>query len=369
MTATGRTGGSRLDNIDLLRALAIVSVVSWHYTGNWPGNLLRGDPAPFRVPFGWAGVDLFFMVSGFCIFMTLERSRTLAEFWARRFARLQPAYVLGVLLTFAIVSVFGLPGHQASPIVALGNLLWFDIHPGWGFVDDAYWSLVVELEFYFCFGLIYSLGRGRHVALAWAVFAAVGSVLIHAEAWGWPLGHALTVLANSVMVAPFAPAFLVGLIAYECRERMSVNAIVAATLAIVLLLVSPRYQLHPWLGLAVAAFASIVFRLDRLRLPRAITFVGLISYSLYLIHQFIGLVIIRELAPAIPALLPRAAIAATIVTLLASAMYATIELRWQRSLARLTEPVLAMLTGWLPRLSRGKARAPNEAAADEARRW
>jgi peptidoglycan/LPS O-acetylase OafA/YrhL len=358
-----------LDNVDLLRALAIVSVVAWHYTGTWPGDLLRGDPAPFRVPYGWAGVDLFFMVSGYCIFMTLERSRTLAGFWARRFARLQPAYMLAVLLTFAVVSLFGLPGHEASLSVALGNLVWFDIHPGWGFVDDAYWSLVVELEFYFCFGLIYFLVRGRQIALAWGAFAAVGSALIHAEAWGWPQGHALSVLANSVMVAPFAPAFLVGVIAYEWREGVSVNTVAAVVLAIGLIVVSPRYQNHPWLGLAVGAFASIVFRLDRMQLPRALTFVGLISYSLYLIHQFIGLVIIRELAPAIPALLPRAAIAAAIVTALASAMFLAVELRWQRSLARLVEPVLAVLTGWSPRLPRGTPPATNDLAGDQARRW
>lgn len=376
MATAERAEGSRLDNIDLLRALAIVSVLAYHYTSRWPLDLIRADSLPFRFDLGWSGVDLFFMVSGFCIFMTLDRCRTLATFWARRFARLQPAYVLGVALTFAVVTAFGLPGNQVSVKVALGDLAWFDLHPAWGYVDGAYWSLVVELEFYFCFGLIYFLVRGHHVALAWAVFAAIGSVLVHAEEWHWTLGHQLTVVARTVLIAPYAPAFLIGLIAYESRERLSARMIAPVLLAITLLLVTPRYKDHLWLGLAIAAFASLVFRLERLRLPRAITFIGLISYSLYLVHQFIGLVIIRELAPAIPALLPRIVIATLAVTALAAAMFYTVELRWQKPLARAVDPILESLIGWLPRSMRVVRRRQlddtppiGDPRADAARRW
>ncbi|MDB5679729.1 acyltransferase [Sphingomonas bacterium] len=350
VTAAEKVAPVRLDNIDLLRAVAIVSVLLYHFTSRW-----HAQSVPFRFDLGWAGVDLFFMVSGFCIFMTLERSRTLAAFWARRFARLQPAYMAGVVLTFALVSWFGLPGYEVTPTVAAGNLVWFDVVPSWGFVDDAYWSLIVEAKFYFWFGLIYFLMRGRNVSLAWAAFAAMGSVLTHAEGWGWPAGHVLTVVAQSVLIGPFAPMFLVGSVCYEFRDKPARSAILPAVVALALLPTSPRYAGVIWLGPLIAVFAAIVFRLTWLRLPRAVTLIGLTSYSLYLVHQYVGLVIIRELAPVFPALFPRILIATAMTVALAIAMFYTIELRWQKSLAALIEPIVAGAIGWLPRTWRVRA--------------
>ncbi|MBW8842453.1 MAG: acyltransferase [Sphingomonadales bacterium] len=377
--ASANSGSPRLDNIDAMRALAIISVLLFHYTSHWPAELLHADRMPHGFDYGWAGVDLFFMVSGYCIFMTLEHCRTLAAFWARRFARLQPAYMVAVVATFATVSVFGLPGNEVSPLVAAGDLLWFDIHPAWGYVDGAYWSLVAEVEFYFWFGLIYFLVRGRHVSLAWSAFAIAGSILLHAEDWGWRFGHSLTVAARSVFIAPFAPAFLVGLIAYEFRGRPTLGVIIASVVAIALLFASPRYASLPWLGIAIAGGAFLAFRMTWLRLPRAITFIGLISYSLYLVHQFIGMVIIRELAPAIPALWPRIIIATAAVILLATGMFYAIELRWQKRLARAIEPIIEWAIGWLPRAGRllrkeGTASMASKVSGasprvDAARRW
>jgi peptidoglycan/LPS O-acetylase OafA/YrhL len=377
--ASANSGSPRLDNIDAMRAVAIIGVVLFHYTSHWPAELLRADHMPHGFDYGWAGVDLFFMVSGYCIFMTLEHCRTLAAFWARRFARLQPAYMVAVLVTFVTVTVFGLPGNEVSPLVAAGDLLWFDIHPAWGYVDGAYWSLVAEVEFYFWFGLIYFLVRGRNVSLAWSVFAIAGSILLHAEELGWRLGHPLTVAARSVLIAPYAPAFLIGLIAYEYRGRFTPGAVVALAIAMTLLLVSPRYTILPWLGIAIAVGALLAFRMTGVRLPRAVTFIGLISYSLYLVHQFIGMVIIRELAPAIPSLWPRIVIATATVTLLATGMFYTVELRWQKRLAKAVEPIIEWAIGWLPRVHRSLRR--NDPASsvgnvsgvnpqiDAARRW
>ena len=337
----------RLDNIDLLRAVAIISVLLYHYTSRWHAGGL-----PIRFDLGWAGVDLFFMVSGFCIFMTLERSRTLAEFWARRFARLQPAYMVGVVLTFAVVNWLGLPGGEVTPVVAAGNLVWFDIAPSWGFVDDAYWSLVVEVKFYFWFGLLYFLLKGRNVSLAWAVFAVVGGLLTHTEEWGWPTGHALAVAARAIMIGPFAPMFLVGAVCYEFRHQPVPRAIVPVLAAFVLLPTSARYTGVVWLGPLIAVFAAVVFRLPRLRLPHAITLIGLSSYSLYLVHQYIGLAIILALAPVIPALLLRILITTAIMVSLAIAMFYTIELRWRKPLANLVQPIIAGVIAWLPRTVR-----------------
>ena len=65
---------ARQDNIDLLRCIAILSVVAFHYTTRFPAPFYNATAMPFTFPYGDRGVDLFFSVSGFCIFMTMERS-------------------------------------------------------------------------------------------------------------------------------------------------------------------------------------------------------------------------------------------------------------------------------------------------------
>ena len=49
--------------------------------------------------YGWSGVDIFFIVSGFCIGMTITRTSSFYEFIIRRFARLYPAYLIAGLIT------------------------------------------------------------------------------------------------------------------------------------------------------------------------------------------------------------------------------------------------------------------------------
>jgi peptidoglycan/LPS O-acetylase OafA/YrhL len=98
---------------------------------------------------GIFGVQLFFIVSGFCIWMTARRCPDLATFWTRRLGRIQPSYVAAVLLTFAIVAAFGLPGREVSGADLLSNLTWATMFVPAPFVDGVYWTLLVELKFYF----------------------------------------------------------------------------------------------------------------------------------------------------------------------------------------------------------------------------
>src|SRR4051812_24902896 len=67
----------RVETIDVFRGIAILMVVMFHFTARLPAyalNITEGAPLP--VFFGWVGVYFFFIISGYCIFMTLERSST-----------------------------------------------------------------------------------------------------------------------------------------------------------------------------------------------------------------------------------------------------------------------------------------------------
>jgi peptidoglycan/LPS O-acetylase OafA/YrhL len=85
-------------------------------------------------------VNLFFIISGFVIFMTLNATKRPMDFLVGRFSRLFPTYWAAIAVTFLITAVLGLPGRTVSAVEALANFImlhgWFGIPH----VDGVYWS-------------------------------------------------------------------------------------------------------------------------------------------------------------------------------------------------------------------------------------
>jgi peptidoglycan/LPS O-acetylase OafA/YrhL len=340
----------RYDNIDLLRAMAILPVLLFHYTTRFPLEFYKASSVPFHMEWGKFGVDLFFVVSGYCIFLTLDSSTSLSNFWAKRLARLQPAYMLAIALTFLVVATFGLPGRQEGVFVAFANVFWLNAIPTIPHLDGVYWSLIVELKFYFFIGIIYWGASGKNVSFWWAIFCGFGAIAHRV----WPL------VGEWIFIAPYAPAFLVGLLAYE-SPKLSKKAVAALGFySAASIGFSPRFTGDSWTGVGVAVFAYFVLRLPSLKVPKPITYIGLVSYSLYLVHDNIGLVLIRALDPVDM----RIRIGITVVTMIAVAavMNRTIEIRWQKPLAGIFQAAIDGAWGKLPRPKHYRA-------AGELRRW
>lgn len=103
----------RITELDALRGVAALIVLVSHYT--WVYDFHFGTLAEHSFSFsnGDFGVQLFFMISGFMIFMSLENSKTIKKFIIARFARLFPTYWLCILITLCCLSIF--------PVPTLGN--------------------------------------------------------------------------------------------------------------------------------------------------------------------------------------------------------------------------------------------------------
>lgn len=155
----------RIDYIDGLRAVAVLAVIL-HHVGRQTG--ISGVTARV-VHEGAHGVDLFFVLSGFCLaFPTLvkiARSGTssfdVADFGAKRLVRILPPFYIA---TAALIAVFALPHllrHQAPsvPIPSFGNvvasLLFLDERVQ--LINGAFWTLMVEFRWYFAFPLLLAL--------------------------------------------------------------------------------------------------------------------------------------------------------------------------------------------------------------------
>ncbi|MEK4129105.1 acyltransferase [Solibacillus sp. FSL W8-0474] len=81
----------RLTELDALRGLAALAVVIFHYTTRYNELFGHEKSSYLNFTFGHMGVNLFFMISGFVIFMTLRRINNVKEFAIKRAFRLYPA--------------------------------------------------------------------------------------------------------------------------------------------------------------------------------------------------------------------------------------------------------------------------------------
>ena len=97
--------------------------------------------------YGYLGVDIFFIISGFVISLSIKHN-SLRKFIAFRFTRLYPIYWVAVFLTFLITLIFGAPRYSADFNQFVINLTMFQNYLGIKSIDGVYWSLFVEMKFY-----------------------------------------------------------------------------------------------------------------------------------------------------------------------------------------------------------------------------
>ena len=173
--------------IDGLRGLAIVLVLAYHtWLLSWFSPVLQfaGQTVPVDAFYrcGYLGVDLFFVISGFCMFYPearnlLEGAPALSwrQFAYRRFIKIVPSYVVALAVT-ALVVLPSLHGAQ-NLIGPLANHLFFfnnSYEDAFGQHNSVLWSLAVEVQFYLIFPLLALVFR-RHPLLV--SVAMVGAAL------------------------------------------------------------------------------------------------------------------------------------------------------------------------------------------------
>lgn len=181
MTSLQHTVPEKLHGLDHLRALAIIIVFLFHYPT--PGEL--PDWALKCIDFGWIGVDLFFVLSGFLIGRQLfselksKGSISLKPFFIKRFFRIVPVYLVVVAIYF-LVPVF----RERESLPALWKFLTFTqnigLNPSVNGTFSHAWSLCVEEQFYLFFPLVIMLAvylkatkKGLYIIVGFFLFTCL----------------------------------------------------------------------------------------------------------------------------------------------------------------------------------------------------
>jgi peptidoglycan/LPS O-acetylase OafA/YrhL len=216
----------RLNSIDAMRGLAALAVVFLHLRHDAPGGF-RINPLffPFlAIDFGYLGVTLFIVLSGFCIHLAVARGMGQGKgihvrwgpFWKRRFWRLYPPYVAALVLSLIVVSLIpaASPGEELSwsreTLVNLATHLTMCHNLFQNYAcslgNSPFWSLGMEEQLYALYAVyLFLICRGmRRTAIALPLAVAVlwrlgqctflqgaeGDGLFGLGTWdAWPFGH------------------------------------------------------------------------------------------------------------------------------------------------------------------------------------
>jgi len=283
---------TRIRELDALRGIAALMVVLFHFTTQYDGEYGHSSGYWLSFGIGRQGVELFFMISGFVIFMSLERSRGGREFALARARRLFPAYWVSMLLTAGTLAVVTLPGHEVSLIQVVVNLTMVQAFVGVRHVDAVYWTLSFELAFYGWMLLAFKVGairRFERTLLMWSA-ATIAVMFIGGGLFRLHLPYGVVVIT----LVRYANLFAAGALFYRLRVAPS-----RATVALLGLTLAAELLLRPHSVLVVAVwYATFVLLInDRLTFLRVqpLLFLGSISYPLYLLHNYLGFVVIRQL--------------------------------------------------------------------------
>ena len=173
----------RFYEIDLLRFLAALAVVLYHYTFR---GFAEGGYSPVEYPvlgeifkYGLYGVQLFFIISGFVILMTATK-RDAVGFVISRITRLYPAFWVCVTLTAGFIMWKGGAVFQVGFVQYLLNLSMISGFAGVEMVDGVYWTLLVEIKFYALIFVLLLFGQIKRIEwflVFWLALTAASMVL------------------------------------------------------------------------------------------------------------------------------------------------------------------------------------------------
>jgi len=324
-------GTTRLRGIDALRGAAALGVVFFHGveqgTKVLPNNLFQYPIrlVQFGSSFGYIGVFLFFVISGFCIHLQWARTKAagiepeirFGSFWKRRIRRLYPPYLITLLLFLLLAA--GTAGLNLTHFfvydLGMHLLMLHNLDPNTCYtINGVFWTLAIEEQLYLAYFLLLFLrirwGWGITLTvcllarLGWMVF---GNVVWLKSGFGIPVPESAAAHWFNWALGAMGVEVMFGLIKLRGWSRdlrlATVLIVTASALSFYLPVISKDtllhnpgwFLIHPLWGLGFFIVVNRVVLAEQswlreAKLPSLVSLfatLGIFSYSIYLTHELV----------------------------------------------------------------------------------
>ena len=303
---TGHVQNKHIYGLDILRVISALAVMFYHFffrgeaAGDLP-ELFLPDAVKTITSYGYLGVSIFFIISGFVISYSAEGKKPF-DFLISRFVRIYPTFLIVMSMTAAIMVMSSNPLFPVDASQYVANLFIFSLVLHQPFVDGVYWSIVLEIVFYGWVFIAIALGQFQNILKIipfWIAFSFANEFYIGS-----------TNLQN-LFVTEYCGFFSLGIVLHRLRREFSYYALALLVLATVYSIFTSTtgavwFEQTYSVELSKTAIAAIVVLsiavfiiFIRLEINhdyrRLLSILGGATYSFYLVHQNIGYISITKL--------------------------------------------------------------------------
>lgn len=284
----------RIEELDALRGIAALIVVFFHFTMGRP-------EANIGFKYGTTGVDLFFIISGFVIFMSLTKVNNSVDFIINRVSRLYPTYWASVTFTFLLICIVSIIGNvgKINFIHYLGNMTMFEFYLNMPYLDGAYWTMIIEMLFYCSILILFHFKKINYLNIIGISLSITVVVLTHCFYQNYSL---VQFLIKWIPLLQFIPLFFAGTLFYNIFEK---NTKLFQNYSLILICLICQIFLFDYAGsynrflnhfeysimLIIHFTIFVLFVNNKLKwiVNKYTLYLGKISFALYLTHQFLSL--------------------------------------------------------------------------------
>ena len=279
-----------IKSLDFLRGMAALGVVLCHYGDGLLPTINNNMLSEF-LSYGGNGVQMFFVISGFIIPYSITKSNyTINHFWKniiRRYLRLAPpayiAMLFSICIYFSAILILNRPINGMSwpglnSLAIMGNISFTAPLVNTTWYNPIFWTLAIEFQFYVLIGLLLPLILNKKYILS--IFISLSILLIghhkpqYIDWYGWFFGH--------------ASFFFLGIIIFLKKENI-IKGIPFIIITVLTIMICFYQNSIPRFTFGMLAFCIILFQIN-ISFKLA-TYLGSISYSLYIIHWPFGILI------------------------------------------------------------------------------
>ncbi len=272
--------------LNSLRFFAAFSVCIFHFVCTTNGLIFNKIALSF-FDNGRYGVQMFFVISGFVIPWSMYNAnyklKNIFSFLLKRLIRLEPSYVVSIIFTIFIIltlrlllNIYDAEFSFMQIILHLGYLIPFSV--GYKWINEVYWTLAIEFQYYILISLLFPLfmkSNSVYRYLLYFLFLTLG------------------INSNGAFLPHWLPNFLMGITLF-LKMINKIKFIEFYSFLILSCIWSLYFQS---IGSCLYSLATVLiillFNKTNLKIP---SFLGEFSYSVYLIHNFTGAILINILS-------------------------------------------------------------------------